>query len=105
MTFELSTAADGASATGAGAATGSATTTGSAGGSGGGGGGASGSTSGACCSVECPIAALMFSHTIGRGSTEPTIWFSTPSRYSQAWTSAVYSVSTAIMVSTCARSS
>ena len=25
---------------------------------------------------ECPIAALMFSQTIGRGSTEPTIWFS-----------------------------
>jgi len=44
-------------------------------------------------------------HTIGPRLDEPTIWLSTPSRYSQAWTTAVNSVSTAIMVSTCARSS
>ena len=42
----------------------------------------------------------MFSHTIGRGSTDPTIWFSTPSRNSQACTITVKSRSTAIMVST-----
>ena len=34
--------------------------------------GALGSTDG-CCAPERPIAALMFSHTIGRGSMEPTI--------------------------------
>jgi len=67
-------------------------------------GGASGCTSGACGS-ECSIAVLMFSQTIGRGSTEPTIWFSTPSLNSQACTIAVKSLSMAIMVSTCARSS
>src|SRR5258708_28074266 len=52
---------------------------------GGEGGGASGSAIGAC-GPEWPTAAQIFSHTIGRGSTEPTIWLSTPSRYSQAWT-------------------
>jgi hypothetical protein len=94
MTFELS--APEMSARGAAsAATGAA---------GGGDCGASGNTSGAC-GPECPTAARMFSQTIGRGSTEPTIWLRTPSRYSQAWTMAVNSVSTAIMVSTCARSS
>src|SRR6478609_338883 len=92
----------GASSTTAGASAGGSSTVGGGGGSGGGG---SGNTKGACGSVEWPTAALMFSQTIGRGSTEPTIWFSEPSRYSHACTRAVNSLSTTIMVSTCARSS
>ncbi|MGY3108592.1 hypothetical protein ACVWW7_005219 [Bradyrhizobium sp. LM6.9] len=47
----------------------------------------------------------MFSHTIGRGSIEPTIWLSTPIRYAHACTISANALSTAIMVSTCARSS
>src|ERR1700744_1266172 len=68
------------------------------------GGACSGSTSGACGSA-CPIAALIFSQTSGRGSTDPTIWLRTPSLCSHATTIAVKSLSTDIMVSTCARSS
>src|SRR5882757_10740302 len=89
ITLELSAGSAGAASLGSGAATGA---------------GASGNSSGACGSA-CPMALRMFSQTIGRGSTDPTIWFSTPSRYSQACTSAVSSLSTAIMVSTCVRSS
>ncbi len=56
------------------------------------------------CHDRC--AALMFSHTIGRGSTDPTIWFSAPRRILPGLrTIAVNSLSTAIMVSTCTRSS
>src|ERR1700726_1906521 len=99
MTLELSTtgATGGTGATGA---TGSLASSGAAGI----GGGGSGKTIGACGSAW-PIAVRMFSQTIGRGSTEPTIWFSTPSLYSQACTIAVKSPSTDIMVSTCERSS
>src|ERR1700686_2511394 len=60
------------------------------------GGGASGRTSGACA-PESPAADLTRSQTSGRGSTEPTIWFRTPSRYSHAWTIAMKSLSTDIM--------
>ena len=60
---------------------------------------ASGSTIGACCS-DSPAAALIFCQTSGRGSTDPTIWFKTPSFCSHAVTSAVKSWSPAIMVST-----
>src|SRR5664280_3335516 len=86
ITLELSTAAAGSTTPGAT------------------GGGASGSTSGACGS-ESPTAVLILSQTSGRGSTDPTIWFRTPSLCSHAWTIAVKSLSTDIMVSTCARSS
>ena len=71
---------------------------------GGGGGGASGSSSGACGS-EWPIAVLILSQTSGLGSTDPTIWLRTPSFCCHASTIAVNSLSTDIMVSTCARSS
>src|SRR6202011_2751401 len=69
-----------------------------------GGCGASGSTSGACGSAS-PVAVLILSQTSGRGSTDPTIWFRTPSLCSHAPTIAVKSLSTDIMVSTWARSS
>src|SRR4029078_345040 len=63
-----------------------------------GGGTASGSAI-VACGPGTTIAAQIFSHTIGRGSTRPTIWLSTPSRYSQAWTMPGNLVSTAIMPS------
>ncbi|OIQ68959.1 hypothetical protein GALL_494420 [mine drainage metagenome] len=66
--------------------------------------GACGNTIGACGS-ECPTVALILSQTSGRGSTDPTIWLRTPSLCSHAWTIAVKSLSTDIMVSACARSS
>src|ERR1700757_2904193 len=65
----------------------------------GGGGDARGSTSGACGS-ESPIAVRIFSQTSARGSTDPTIWFRTPSLCSHASTIAVKSLSTDIMAST-----
>jgi len=78
MTFELSVPEmSDAGATGAASAV--------TGGAVGGGWTASGSAIGAC-GPEWPTAARIFSHTIGRGSIEPTIWLSTPSRCSQAWT-------------------
>src|SRR5262249_58644242 len=69
-----------------------------------GGGGVPGTTSGACCAL-CPTASRTRSHSSGRGSTDPTIWLSTPRRNSHDRTIAVNSESTAIMASTCARSS
>jgi hypothetical protein len=65
--------------------------------------GASGGTIAACGSA--PMAVLIRSHNSALGSTAPTIWFSTPSLNSQAWTKAVKSCSAAIMASTCVRSS
>src|SRR5262245_14751941 len=98
--------AAGASATGAVTAAGSGTSSGATAVSvvGGEEGAASGKTTTGCCAADGPIAALMLSHTTGRGSTEPTIWFSAPSRYSQPWTIAANSPSAAIRLSTCARS-
>ena len=61
--------------------------------------GVSGSTSGSC-GPDSPAAVLILSQTSGRGSTDPTIWFRTPSRYCQACTSAVKSLSTDISDST-----
>src|SRR6202035_4085993 len=81
MTLALSMAAPGAAVSGAAG--------------GGRGSGASGSTSGAC-GPESPAADLIRSQTSGRGSTEPTIWFRTPSRYSHAWTNAKKALSTDI---------
>src|SRR5438477_97533 len=68
------------------------------------GGAGSGSTIGACGS-DNPAALLIRPQTSGRGSTEPTIWFNTPSLYSQARTMLVKSLSADIMVSTWPRSS
>src|ERR1700676_3943624 len=90
MTLELSTAA---------ATAAHSSTAGTTGGEGG-----CGSTIGACGS-QWPTAVLIFSQTSGRGSTDPTIWLRAPSLCSHACTIAVKSLSTDIMVSTCARSS
>src|SRR4030081_3342632 len=77
MTLAVSTAAAGSATSATSGATG--------------GGGASGSSSGACGSAR-PTAVLILSQTSARGWTEPTIWFNTPSRYSQARTIAVKSL-------------
>src|SRR5450432_2164420 len=61
--------------------------------------GDSGNTIGAC-GWAIPIALRIRCQTSSGGSTEPTIWFNTPSLYSQARTMAVKSLSTDIMVST-----
>src|SRR5256885_1798194 len=60
-------------------------------------GGASGSISAAWAS-ERPIADLILFQTSGRGSTEPTIWFKTPSLCCHASTIAANSLSADIMV-------